>query len=545
MLLLAKVLFLFFANFSFAGKPPISSFAFIANNQDYSKSSVANSYGIPCDITTMPMEGVDSIVGAKDNKIQHNATARFVCKTDEGYYSQSDSASSYNAKCINGSLNTSSMCVKKCKLDVNEFSDPDIVKGRDVSNISGADQYVMKGFQGLFDSSGNAMEAAGGYYYVKFGDTVKVQCPQGFPPYHSDTAIVAKSDQTNRTFATRCLPTSTTEENKWSLKMACYNGFKPCDNSQITVTQENRQCNADGCFFARGGQKLVPDGYTPHGGTLLLDCSNVVYKNEYVAPKCVNGVWSNTIAYCVANYCTPTAIKENIGETTWKIGYVKTDTTTKIYHKQSYTFQCGEHNRIGLTEGKNFMCTFGQDDTLTVMLTTPAASKYCVKNACRIGINGIDFSYISGGESYTQTQSVSKKWVSCWGVCGASAGGFYGDCKRTLSTYTCSNKNLTSTQDDETEAWKASGVDDRGYGSYGSNKGAVDSMMAASYPLCEGSDNNRARQLFIDDYDDYGWYDGYKFTDSDWKINAPRASRVLCNSAQCRQDDYTVTPNNL
>lgn len=533
---------------------PIASFISDFKNVDYNTAK-NQEYGLQCDNATISTVGVKNgefvskakVAFSFSGRTPHNESVKVTCDTDNGYYDLLTSQDYYITSCAYGQFKNSSMCVKKCKFRNTEFSKEETIKGRDVSQSSAAQQYEMKAFTAATNPmTGTQVDYVGGFFFVKFGDSVKITCPTTHPPYNSDTRVMSNA-KPDSSFITRCLDTSTTEINKWSVEMACYNGFKSCKNSEITVTQENKQCNTFGqCFYVKGGSKMVDDGMTPHGGRLELNCPKRIYnQTNFVTPKCNDGVWSSSEAYCRANECSFSNMKEIAnGETKWKVGNVSQEDVTK-YYGQNYTFKCAQSNRMWGSDGKTFRCMFDTDDVRSLDTINDGGqwfAKYCVKNGCSSLPN--PQLALSHGESYTILSNRDDFWESCWGVCYASVTSFGGHCYRVTTQYKCNNGSMQAIQNDELKVFSPAGAGDS-YGTSGSNKGGtVDVLFRDARKFCYLNYLNTiiTNATFNDQEDLSGNYDGYYFSDSNWQVKSTiNGERIVCNYDSCWEASFTVT----
>lgn len=429
---------------------PIASFTSSFKNADY--NTIKNQeYGIQCDNATISDLGVKSmefvtkakVAFSSSGRTPHNESVKVTCNTEGGYYDLLTSQNFYTTQCSYGQFKNSSMCVKKCKFRNTEFSKEETVNGRDFSELTSAKLYEMKPFEfALNPMTGNPIDYISGSFFVKFGDSVKIKCPSTHPPYNSDTRVASQANS-DGSFVTRCLDTSTTDINKWSIEMACYNGFKSCKNSEITVTQENEQWNTFGQNFnVKGGQKMIDDGITPHGGRLELNCNKPWYnKTKFIAPKCNDGKWSSLEAYCKANECSVRNMMSLANEeTTWKVGNILDDGVTK-YYGQEYEFTCAEHNRFGNKAGKTFKCMFDDEDTRSVEKVNKDNSwlaRYCTTSACRYDIFG--FSYLSNGEHVISRSTTH--------IAGQESTGLRFQCHAYYTKNRCSSGSMQSSYHD-------------------------------------------------------------------------------------------------
>jgi hypothetical protein len=331
-----------------------------------------------------------------------NAILEVKCNTESSYFTSKVSAphspNQYTVTCTNGQWSNNLKCIKQCKFKTSEFELKSIVQGRDVSDQTNAEQFEIKPFvTASYSPSELSVPQSNSYYYAHVGNSVKITCPDGYPPYTSDVTAVRKVNYDSNSFETTCLPETGANGNKWSKEIACYNGFKPCNNSEVTVVQSNNQITMDDgqTFPETGGSKDAPTGKTMHGAMLKLACNKYPWyqKFKYHAPKCHDGKWYFNEAWCKPRTCTPKKIFSLAGANkTNRVGYNIASTNAnpdqKVYYNQTYPFQCKDVNRVGGRDGKAFRCNFDDYDraesVTPVKSSRPWLHRYCADSQCYI-----------------------------------------------------------------------------------------------------------------------------------------------------------------
>ncbi len=330
-----------------------------------------------------------------------NATVEVKCNTESSYFTSKVSAphspNKYTVTCTNGQWSNNLKCIKQCKFKTSEFELESIVQGRDVSDQTNAEQFEIKPFvTASYLPSDLSVPQSNSYYYAHVGNSVKITCPDGYPPYTSDVTAVRQVNYASNSFETTCLPETGANGNKWSKEIACYNGFKPCNNSEVTVVQSRKQIIMDdgNTFPETGGSKDAPTGKTMHGAMLKLACNKYPWyqKFKYHAPKCHDGKWSFNEAWCNPHTCTPKKIFSLAKiERRNRVGYdmnsTNADPEQTIYYNQTYPFRCKDINRVGGTDGKAFRCNFDDYDraesVTPVQSSRPWNQRYCTE-ACNV-----------------------------------------------------------------------------------------------------------------------------------------------------------------
>lgn len=422
-----------------AESPPLAVFTF----SDTSYSDAKKQYGLACKNNTIPQDGIQTVtfqnsktenIFSFDGQTPHNEFINIKCKTNEGYYESLLANDSFTMKCENGVWKNTSMCVRKCVFARDEFTQEEIVKGRDVSAQSTATQYKIEKFElAMRKGTKSLIVERNNKYYANISEEIDIYCPEGYAPFTSETTVMQNANLSNNSFSTKCLTETTPQKNKWSVLMACYNGFKPCNNSEVQVQSGGiKICNNIGnCFNEFGGAKKFANGKTPHGGKLEMNCSEPWYKHfDYTSPTCKDGTWvskkrgiSPKIAYCEAAYCE--ADNEILGYA-WskqdlRPGNVIAEKNKRVYYGQNYQFQCHNTNRIGGKEGKVFKCNFSPQDEISVAEVQQDNwfNRYCLSDTmCR-----------NYTEQVPKTRTVQKcDWIS-------EKGNDHWDCYDTQETY--------------------------------------------------------------------------------------------------------------
>jgi hypothetical protein len=450
-LLLYSALLMVFLHTQANNSPPIALFGF----SDLTYSDAKKQYGLPCANSSIPILGVSSLkyqnsktklTFSTEDTTQHGESITLKCDTQNGYYENTYAKTEYTITCKDGSWQGVSMCVRKCKFATSEFTKEYIVKGRNVSNQSTENQYEIKDFtSATFPSTDIPIQKIGSDYYLNVGETVRIYCPTTHPPFTSDSTLMKYMNPNTSSFVTTCLSGSTPTQNQWSVEMACYNGFKPCDNTEVTIkTGGEKICNDIGdCFDEFGGKKTDEKGKTIHGTRLKLDCNNPWYfKQDYISPTCNDGQWTKTEAYCKAAFCAAdNEIYNATGKREWNVGNAIIE-SKKVYYGQNYEFKCINSNRVGQKNGKKFKCSFDNQDRITVQQidTGDWFNRYCLNSsACT---NGYSYPWLDDAEYNVYLQSVfTSEEVTKGGITQ------YHDvkCQRTKKTSLCSNAALTNT----------------------------------------------------------------------------------------------------
>ena len=417
-LLLYSAFLMVFLHTQANNSPPLALFSF----SDLTYSDAKKQYGLPCANSSIPILGVSSLkyqnsktklTFSTEDTTPHGESITLKCDTQNGYYENTYAKTEYTITCKDGSWQGVSMCVRKCKFTKSEFSKEYIVKGRNVSSQSTENQYEIQDFtSATFPSTDGPIQKSDSDYYLNIGEAVRIYCPTTHPPFTSDSTMMKYMNPNTSSFVTTCLSGSTPTQNQWSVEMACYNGFKPCDNTEVTIkTGGEKICNDIGdCFNEFGGKKTDEKGKTIHGARLKLDCSDPWYlKQDYIAPTCRDGNWTSTEAYCKAAFCTAdNEIYSATGKKEWNVGYATIE-SKKVYYGQNYEFKCINSNRVGQKNGKTFKCSFDNQDRITVQQidTGDWYGRYCT-TGCQY--DNTIYQYIDNAEqmSYTTTKQDTK-----------------------------------------------------------------------------------------------------------------------------------------
>ncbi len=458
--------------------PPLALFGF----SDLSYSDTKKPYGLPCANSAIPILGVTSVkyqnsktklTFSAEDITPHGESITLKCDTQNGYYENTYAKTEYTITCKDGSWQGVSMCVRKCKFATSEFTKEYIVKGRNVSSQSTENQYEIKDFiSATFPSTDIPIQKSGSDYYLNIGESVRIYCPTTHPPFTSDSTMMKYMNPSTSSFVTTCLAASTPTQNQWSVEMACYNGFKPCDNTEVTMkTGGEKICNDIGdCFNEFGGKKTDEKGKTIHGARLKLDCNNPWYfKQDYISPTCNDGKWTKKEAYCKAAFCgADNEIYNATGKREWNVGNAIIE-SKKVYYGQNYEFKCANSNRVGQKNGKTFKCAFDNQDRITVQQinTGDWFNRYCT-SGCSVPQNTGDFlfyKFISDSENVTQVTALHGQYIyaqyDTWGWTDCEGGYEKTYCyDPTCSRRTCTKYQYGKTRQryeilqDESFAWK-------------------------------------------------------------------------------------------
>jgi hypothetical protein len=500
-----------------SSEPPRALFGFGTSYQDANQK-----YGLSCSNNAIKIdESIESVEYQSSKaektftqltKTPHGEAVVITCNSNKNYYENITSKPSYIITCDSGTWKNVSLCVRKCSFTKDEFKVNDIVKGKDVSNETSAAQFKVVAFEtATAPSQYSNVQKSGSTYYVNVGDSVQITCPSTHPPFTSNSADMKYVNIDTNSFITQCKLSDEKGKNKWSNYAACYNGYKPCNNSEITVKVEGQDIYTDNGehFKEFGGEKASPTGRTLHGAKLQLACNKYPWykKYDYKAPTCRDGNWTSTEAYCKAYSCT---VKEMFngasivdgGVVADSINSVADDADKKIYYDQTHIFKCKHSNRVGGLDGKALKCTWNASDALEVKKMTQYATnwyeRYCTTK-CQVdqfstlhsvmpqlpyAIDGF-YPYFGNGESVTNTvtyenrkeHTTSTRGLGLGWVAGCDGGyekycsdrdlfgtctkyrcrKLWTDCEYTPTTYSCSGSTVSSyassTQTKEYSGW--------------------------------------------------------------------------------------------